>query len=52
MIPDFRPPNIVRLAPVAMYNTFGECIRAVGIIERIMETGNYQSMPSERDLVT
>ena len=29
VVPDYRPPNIIRLAPVALYNTFGDCFAAV-----------------------
>ena len=52
VIPDFRPPNIVRLAPMAMYNTFGECVEAVKIIEAMMESRSYESVSMEADFVT
>lgn len=29
VVPDFRPPDIVRLAPAPLYNTFGDCVETV-----------------------
>jgi kynureninase len=52
VVPDFRPPNIVRLAPVALYNTFADCAAAVDAIERIMQTGSYRSVELTGELVT
>jgi kynureninase len=28
VIADFRPPDLVRLAPVPLYSTFADCLRA------------------------
>ena len=35
LIGDFRQPNIVRLAPTPLYNTFEECERAAAILAEI-----------------
>jgi kynureninase len=35
VIPDFRPPNLIRLAPVALYNTFGDCFQAVQQLKKL-----------------
>jgi kynureninase len=51
VVPDFRPPNIVRLAPVALYNTFLDCYRAVEIMKRILQTGEHLNHPPGRGLV-
>ena len=37
VITDFRPPDIVRLAPVPLYNTFEECHETVERLCRIMD---------------
>jgi len=52
VVPDFRPPNIVRLAPVALYSTFAGCVAAVDAIEHIMQSKSYQSVDLTRELVT
>lgn len=33
VIADFRPPDLVRLAPVPLYNTFADCFRAASALE-------------------
>jgi kynureninase len=51
VVPDFRPPNIVRLAPAPLYNTYGECFEAVARLKCIMEERAYERFPAERGLV-
>jgi kynureninase len=34
LIADYRPPDVVRVAPVPLYNTFHEVWRAVGLLQR------------------
>jgi kynureninase len=43
IITDFRHPNIIRVAPVALYNTYHEVWRFVGILQDIINTREYQS---------
>ncbi|GAB4454350.1 MAG: kynureninase [Armatimonadaceae bacterium] len=50
VVPDYRPPDILRLAPVALYNTFTECWDAVQCLKIILETGQHRAAP-ERSLV-
>lgn len=52
IVPDFRPPNIIRFAPVALYNTFHETRQTVLILKEIIDTGAYEAFPSERVEVT
>ena len=52
VIPDYRPPNIIRLAPVPLYNSFTDCLAAVRRLKNIMESGNYADETVERGLVT
>ncbi|MEI3606001.1 kynureninase [Pseudogracilibacillus sp. SE30717A] len=51
VIPDFRAPNGVRLAPVALYNTFQEVWHAVRILVEIMEEKEYKKFENERGVI-
>ena len=48
---DYRPPDIVRLAPVALYNSFEDCYVAVERLAEIFEGRTYEKYPVERALV-
>ncbi len=52
VVPDFRPPDIIRLAPVALYNTFGEVFSMVEILEDILQNKHYQQFETERKAVS
>ena len=52
VVPDFRPPDIVRVAPVALYNTFGELVALAGHLRAIIETREYERCPAERRSVS
>jgi kynureninase len=51
VIPDYRPPNIVRLAPSPLYIGFEDCLRAIEKLHVILETGEYLTYTDERGLV-
>ncbi len=51
VVPDFRPPNIIRLAPAPLYTSFGECVRAIEILQNVLEERAYRLYPQERDIV-
>lgn len=51
VIPDFRPPNIVRLAPVALYTSFVDVWDAVSVLADIVTTGAHRSFVNERGVV-
>ncbi len=51
LIPDFRAPNGIRLAPVALYNTFEEVRSAVQLLKQIMEEEQYKQFENKRDVV-
>lgn len=51
IIPDFRSPNGVRLAPVALYNSFEDVWKTVQILKEIMHTESYKKYENKRDVV-
>ncbi len=51
VVTDFRPPHIVRLAPVPLYNSFEECHTAVQILRAIMRERAYEEYSESRPLV-
>lgn len=44
IIPDFRQPDVIRLAPIALSTTYLEIWRAVQALREIIETGEYLSI--------
>lgn len=48
VIPDYREPNVIRLAPIALYNTYEEVFRLVGILENIANRKEYEKYSLER----
>lgn len=51
VIPDFRPPDMIRLAPVALYNTFEDVARTIITLKHIVESGEYLKYAKQRGLV-
>jgi kynureninase len=51
VVPDFRPPNIVRLAPVAFYTRFVEVWDAVEVLADIGLTDAHRDFANERGVV-
>ena len=52
VIPDFRFPNVIRLAPIALYTSYHEIWQVVQHIKEIMDTREYQNFPRERGTVS
>ncbi|MEY3774973.1 MAG: hypothetical protein RLZZ129_1753 [Verrucomicrobiota bacterium] len=46
VVPDFRPPNLIRLAPAPLYNTEAECREAVAHLRTIMVERRHESYSS------
>lgn len=51
IIPDFRPPDIVRLAPVALYTRFEDVVTTVRALEQIVSTGEHERFDEGRDVI-
>ena len=51
VIPDYREPNVIRLAPVALYNTYEETYQLVEILEKIALNKEYENFSAQRALV-
>ncbi|MFL5342922.1 MAG: kynureninase, partial [Gemmataceae bacterium] len=51
VVPDFRMPEVIRLAPVALYNTFHEVWRTVQHLKAIIDRREYEQFPQGRDLI-
>jgi hypothetical protein len=48
IIPDFRPPNVIRLAPVPLYTRYRDVGELVLALRSIVESGEYLQFPEER----
>lgn len=51
VIPDFRSPNGIRLAPVALYNSFEDVWKTVQILKLIMKDQRYKKYENKRDVI-
>ncbi len=51
VIPDFRAPNVVRLAPVPLYTSFVEIWRAVRALKAVVDAGEHLTGDDGRELV-
>ncbi|MBD3178772.1 MAG: kynureninase [Candidatus Latescibacteria bacterium] len=52
VITDFRPPDIIRLAPSPLYNTYREIREVVEQIREIIDTGEYLRVSPERKIIS
>lgn len=51
VVPDYREPNVIRLAPTALYNTYQEVYRLVEILEKIVKEKIFEGYSKERKTV-
>lgn len=51
VVPDHRPPRIVRLCPSPLYTSFADCHEAVRRLRDVMATGAWREQALERELV-
>ena len=52
VVPDFRKPDVVRLAPSPLYNTFAECWEAIEMLKEITISRSYEEFAGRAALVT
>lgn len=51
IIPDFRAPNVIRLAPVAFYTSYVDVWNSVQILKKIMVEKQYEQFENEREII-
>lgn len=51
VVPDFRRPNVIRLAPIALYTSFADVWQLVQHLRAIIDGGEQEAFANERDLV-
>lgn len=51
IVPDFRAPNVIRLAPVPLYTTYHELWQTVQALRTIIDTGAHLRLAEGRELV-
>lgn len=52
VVPDFRPPDLIRLAPAAFYTTFSDCVEAVRRLREILATRAHERFATDSASVT
>jgi len=52
VVTDFRPPDIIRIAPSPLYNTYREIREVVNRIKGIIDTGEYRHVSPERKIIS
>lgn len=51
VVPDFRPPDVVRLAPIPLYTSFHDLWRVVKHLRAIVAEGEYLAVAEGREIV-
>jgi len=51
VVPDFRAPNVIRLAPVALYTSYTDAYKMVRILAKIMAEKQYAKYENRRGIV-
>ena len=51
IVPDFRAPNVIRLAPVPLYTSYHELWQTVRALREIVDTGEHLRLAKGRELV-
>ncbi len=51
IVPDFRAPNVIRLAPAPLYTRWTDLLAAARALREIVETGEHRCGEASRDLV-
>jgi kynureninase len=48
VVSDFRPPNVIRIAPIPLYNTYHEVWEIVQHLKATIDSKEYRRFPKER----
>jgi kynureninase len=51
VVPDFRMPNVIRLAPIPLYNSFEEVAQVAQHLKDIVDTRQYEQFPVGREMI-
>lgn len=51
VVPDFRAPNIIRLAPIALYTSYSDVEEVVERLKAIMDNEVYKNFSNDRNVV-
>jgi kynureninase len=51
VVPDYRPPDLIRLCPAPLYTRYVDCVDAVARLADILAAGTYHYQSDERELV-
>lgn len=52
MLPDFQPPNVIRLAPIPLYTSYRNVWRVAQHLKAIIDNREYEQFSKERGVVT
>ncbi|MBA7646874.1 Kynureninase [subsurface metagenome] len=52
IVPDFRRPDIIRFAPIALYNTFHEVWKTVHTLKQVIDNREYEAFSDQRTAIT
>lgn len=51
VVPDFRAPNVIRLAPIALYTSYTDVWMCVEIFKKIMDGKEYEQFENKREVI-
>ena len=52
VVPDFRPPDLIRIAPSPLYNTYEEIWQVVEYLREIIDGKEYEQFSTDREAVS
>ena len=52
VVPDFRPPNVIRLAPIPLYTSYLDVLNVVRHLKAVIDNGEHEALSHERSTVT